>query len=410
MYKILRGMSDIFGERAKKMDYIVQTASRLALNFGYEYIETPKLESSELFRRGVGDSSDVVSKEMYEFSDKSNNLITLRPEGTAGVVRSFIQNKFDKSKSIKKYFYYGSMFRYERPQKGRLREFHQFGIECFGIKNPYEDASIIILGNEILKELGIGTTLRLNTLGSGDDLKNYKISLLKFLNQKKEFLCDDCKNRIDLNPLRALDCKNKNCKAILKDAPLIYDFLSPEAKGEFQSIQEILKDNKIDFILDPFLVRGLDYYSDVVFEFVLDELTLLGGGRYDKLVSEFKGEDTPGIGFGLGIERLADIINLNEKSKNLIYICTLNEYLVGEIFNIGIKLRENFKVFISYEEKNLSKHLKNASKVGANKFLCMGEDEKKADEFWYKNLDTKEERNIKISDLYNFLKRARDEI
>lgn len=405
MIKALRGMNDILDQKAEIYRYIIEICENTALNFGFKFIQTPKLEATSLFRRSVGESSDIVGKEMYEFIDKGNNEVCLRPEGTAGVVRAFIEHKFDKANSIKRYFYHGSMFRYERPQKGRLREFHQFGVECFGIKSIYEDASIIIMGAKILQKLGIKTTLKINSLGDKNCMPEYKNKLLNFLNSIQENLCEDCKRRIKTNPIRVLDCKVEHCKEILKNAPLIVDNLNKECKDDFKKLQEILIKNNIEFQIDPKLVRGLDYYTKTAFEFISDEIgsqsAVLGGGRYDNLVEYLGGKPTFGVGFALGIERIMEILSLRnfKIEKNKIYICALDAKFIDEIYQIALKLRNDFEVEISYDIKNATKHLKNADCINANIFLCIGEDEARKNEIWYKNLQNGIDKKIKISDI-----------
>lgn len=410
MIKALRGMNDILNEKAQIYKHIVEICESVALNFEYSFIETPKLENTSLFKRSVGESSDIVGKEMYEFTDKGGNDVCLRPEGTAGVVRAFIEHKFDKTSGVKRYFYHGSMFRYERPQKGRLREFHQFGIECFGENSIYEDASVIIIGAKILQKLGIKTTLKINSLGDKNCMPEYKNKLVTFLNNIQDELCEDCKRRIQTNPIRVLDCKVQHCKEVLKNAPLIIDNLSKECESEFKKLQEILTKNGIKFEIDPKLVRGLDYYTKTAFEFVSDEIgsqsAVLGGGRYDNLVEFLGGKPTYGVGFALGIERIMEILSSKDYKiqRKKIYLCALDDKFIDQIYTICLNLRDEYEVEISYEAKNATKHLKNADNINANVFLCVGEDEAKNSEIWYKNLQNKQDKKIKISDIKQELK------
>ncbi|ASM35319.1 histidyl-tRNA synthetase [Campylobacter sputorum subsp. bubulus] len=410
MIKALRGMNDILNEKAQIYKHIVEICESVALNFGYSFIETPKLENTSLFKRSVGESSDIVGKEMYEFTDKGGNDVCLRPEGTAGVVRAFIEHKFDKTSGVKRYFYHGSMFRYERPQKGRLREFHQFGIECFGENSIYEDASVIIIGAKILQKLGIKTTLKINSLGDKNCMPEYKNKLVTFLNNIQDELCEDCKRRIQTNPIRVLDCKVDHCKEVLKNAPLIINNLSKECESEFKKLQEILTKNGIKFEIDPKLVRGLDYYTKTAFEFVSDEIgsqsAVLGGGRYDNLVEFLGGKPTYGVGFALGIERIMEILSSKDYKiqRKKIYLCALDDKFIDQIYNLCLNLRDEYEVEISYEAKNATKHLKNADNINANVFLCVGEDEAKNSEIWYKNLQNKQDKKIKISDIKQELK------
>ena len=402
MIKALRGMKDII-DNGNLYRHIIKICEKTAENFGYKFVEIPKLEETSLFIRSVGESSDIVNKEMYEFKDKSDNSICLRPEGTAGVVRAFIEHKFDKAGGIRKYFYHGSMFRYERPQKGRFREFHQFGIECFGENSVYEDASVIIIGSLILKNLGIKTTLKINSLGDKNCMPIYKEKLVKFLNSQT--LCDDCQRRIKTNPIRVLDCKNEACQKALQNAPLITENLNDECKSDFDKLKEILTKNNIEFEVDPKLVRGLDYYTKTAFEFVSDELgsqsAVLGGGRYDNLVEYLGGKPTFGVGFALGIERVMEILSAKEISKKRdgIYLCALGDKFIDEIYSLGLNLRKKYKVEVSYEAKNPAKHLKSADNLNKLIFLCIGENEFKNNEIWYKNLENGDDQKIKLSNL-----------
>lgn len=402
MIKALRGMKDIIDNGNLYRD-IIKICEETAENFGYNFVEIPKLEETSLFIRSVGESSDIVNKEMYEFKDKSDNSICLRPEGTAGVVRAFIEHKYDKAGGVRKYFYHGSMFRYERPQKGRFREFHQFGIECFGENSVYEDASVIIIGSLILKNLGIKTTLKINSLGDKNCMPIYKQKLVKFLNSQT--LCDDCQRRIKTNPIRVLDCKNEACQKALQNAPLITENLNDECKSDFEKLKEILTKNNIEFEVDPKLVRGLDYYTKTAFEFVSDELgsqsAVLGGGRYDNLVEYLGGKPTFGVGFALGIERVMEILSIRnkEEKRDGIYLCALNDKFINEIYSLGLNLRKKYKVEVSYEAKNPAKHLKSADNLNKLIFLCIGDNEFKNNEIWYKNLENGDDQKIKLSNL-----------
>ena len=402
MIKALRGMKDIIDNGNLYRD-IIKICEETAQNFGYKFVEIPKLEETSLFIRSVGESSDIVNKEMYEFKDKSDNSICLRPEGTAGVVRAFIEHKYDKAGGVRKYFYHGSMFRYERPQKGRFREFHQFGIECFGENSVYEDASVIIIGAEILKRLNIKTTLKINSLGDKNCMPIYKEKLVEFLNSQT--LCDDCQRRIKTNPIRVLDCKNEACQKALQNAPLITENLNDECKSDFDKLKEILTKNNIEFEVDPKLVRGLDYYTKTAFEFVSDELgsqsAVLGGGRYDNLVEYLGGKPTFGVGFALGIERVMEILSIRnkEEKRDGIYLCALNDKFIDEIYSLGLDLRKKYKVEVSYGAKNPAKHLKSADNLNKLIFLCIGDNEFKNNEIWYKNLENGDDQKIKLSNL-----------
>lgn len=405
MINALRGMKDLLESDGKLYNFIIDTCQRVVKNYGYEFCETPKLEETALFKRSVGQSSDIVGKEMYQFIDKGDNDVCLRPEGTAGVVRAFIQNKFDKAGGVRKYFYHGSMFRYERPQKGRLREFHQFGVECFGQASVYEDASVILMLSQILDKLDIKTTLKINSLGDQECMPAYKEKLIKFVQTNKDTLCQDCLRRLESNPIRILDCKNQSCQDILKNAPLITENLNQICSDDFNKLQDILRANNIKFEIDPKLVRGLDYYCKTAFEFVSDELgaqsAVAGGGRYDKLCEFLGGKATPAVGWAMGIERVMEILRQRENKAKPegIYICALNPNLIDEIYKIGQNLRKKYKTEISYEAKSPNKHLNIADKMGFEIFLCLGDDEFSQNQIWYKNLQNKDEKRVSIANL-----------
>ncbi|WP_086248237.1 histidine--tRNA ligase [Campylobacter vicugnae] len=405
MINALRGMKDLLENDGKLYKFIIDTCEKVVKNYGYKFCEVPKLEETALFKRSVGQSSDIVGKEMYQFIDKGGNDVCLRPEGTAGVVRAFIENKFDRAGGVRRYFYHGSMFRYERPQRGRLREFHQFGVECFGEASVYEDASVILMLNEILNTLGIKTTLKINSLGDTQCMPIYKDKLIKFVQNNTENLCQDCLRRLQTNPIRILDCKNENCQNILKNAPLITDNLNQICNDDFNKLQEILKANQVDFQIDPKLVRGLDYYCKTAFEFVSNDIgsqsAVAGGGRYDKLCEYLGGKSTPAVGWAMGIERIMEILRQQQKEtkRQGIYICALNSNLIDEIYKIGKMLRKNYKTEISYEAKSPNKHLNIADKKGFKIFLCLGEDEFSQNQIWYKNLNNKDEKRISIANL-----------
>ncbi len=386
MIKALRGMKDIYDSRFLK---IFDTARKTAENYGYSYVETPLLEETRLFKRSVGESSDIVNKEMYQFTDKGGNDVCLRPEGTAGVVRSFIEHKFDRQQSAKRLWYFGPMFRYERPQKGRLREFHQFGIESFGEESVYEDANIIAIAADIFDALGIKYSLKLNSLGCETCMPKYREKLTQFLNTHKNELCEDCQRRITQNPIRTLDCKNQNCQAVLKDAPKITDNLCENCQSDFEKLKKILEQTGITYEVDKHLVRGLDYYTKTTFEFVSDEIgaqsAICGGGRYDRLVEMLGGKPTPAVGFAIGIERITDLVK-DEEKRNGIYMGALNEEAVPYILTKAKELRKNQKVFTEVKPKSLKAHLKAADKGNFQKVLIAGEEELQNNTFFEKEL------------------------
>lgn len=408
MINALRGMQDLQGEKAILYQKIIAVCEKIAQNYGFTYFNAPHLELSSLFKRSVGESSDIVGKEMYEFTDKGGNEVCLRPEGTAGIVRAYIEAKFDKMQSVKRWFYHGSMFRYERPQKGRLREFHQFGVESFGVKSVFEDATLIFMVAQILAELEISATLKINSLGCEKCLPEFRAKFLKFIDGKGEF-CEDCVRRKALNPVRMLDCKKEHCQELLKNAPALKECLCEDCKKDFGKLQELLKAGNLDFEVDDKLVRGLDYYSKTAFEFESADIgakaAVAGGGRYDRLISYLGGKEGHGVGFALGIERLMAILesrNLGHEREG-VYLCALDERYLGEIFTLGLNLRKKFKVSLNYEPKKLAKHLNLADTSNALIFLCIGENEAKTDSIFYKNLQSKDEKVLKIADLEQIL-------
>jgi len=387
MIKALRGMKDIIENR--EFVTFIEKASKIAKNFSFEYIETPLLEETRLFKRSVGESSDIVNKEMYQFVDKGGNDVCLRPEGTAGVVRAYIENKFDRLTTPKQWFYYGPMFRYERPQKGRLREFHQFGVESFGEASVYEDIKVILMASKILDSFGIKYSLKINSLGCDECRPKYSENLVNFLNEKKENLCEDCNRRIGQNPIRTLDCKNENCQNLLAEAPRITHNLCDSCDKDFKLLQTELDKLNIQYEVDSGLVRGLDYYNKTAFEFVSDEIgaqsAICGGGRYDKLVEMLDGKPVPAVGFAMGIERLLPLVKI-ETEREGVYIGIMEESARDMCMDKFRELVDSEKVYFDNSVRKLNKHLNRADKMGFKKVLIAGEDEVKSGNFWVKEL------------------------
>ncbi|MDD2292071.1 MAG: histidine--tRNA ligase [Aliarcobacter sp.] len=398
----LRGMKDIVNEESSLFTYFVENASKIAKNYGFSYIETPLLEETALFKRSVGESSDIVNKEMYQFIDKGENDVCLRPEGTAGVVRHFVEKKLDRAGGNYKWYYYGPMFRYERPQKGRLREFHQFGCEVFGIDSVFEDANIIIMIKEILDFFGIGFTLKLNSLGCKECMPPYKDNLVKHLTNFKEKLCEDCNRRVLTNPIRVLDCKNENCQSLLQNAPKITTSLCNSCDTDFEKLKEILDFNDIKYEVDSNLVRGLDYYNKTAFEFVSNEIgaqsAIAGGGRYDRLVEFLGGKPTSGIGFAIGIERLLELVKMPQCNQDIVYIGALDETSLNTMLKVANQKRKTTKTLVEYTPRGFGKHFGIAEKLGANIVALIGENELNSGTIYIKDLKTKEEKNLKLED------------
>jgi len=400
MINPLRGMKDLTFDESRRFMHIVTTATDIAKKYGYGYIETPILEETALFKRSVGDSSDIVSKEMYQFEDKGGNDVCMRPEGTAGVVRAFVHAKLDRQPVKQKFYYYGPMFRYERPQKGRLREFHQFGCESFGEASVYEDFSIITMISQIFEALGIGFDLQINSLGCTTCMPPYKQALVGFLRETQEELCEDCNRRIETNPIRVLDCKNRACQTLLVNSPKLIKNLCDECDPDFNKLTVLLDKAGINYEVDTNLVRGLDYYNKTAFEFVSNEIgsqsAIAGGGRYDKLVEFLDGKPTPAVGFAIGIERIMELVQMPELQREGIYLGAMTERGIEALFPLAAAKRKETKVTLEYASKGFKSHMKGADKVNARYCALIGEDELKNGTIWVKDLESKEEKTILV--------------
>jgi histidyl-tRNA synthetase len=337
---------------------------------------------------------------MYQFEDKGGNDVCMRPEGTAGVVRSFVQAKLDRRQNEKfKFYYYGAMFRYERPQKGRLREFHQFGCESFGEASVYEDFTIIQMIGDIFKALGIGYTLEINSLGCPLCMPPYRENLINFLTECRDELCEDCNRRIETNPIRVLDCKNKKCQSLLTSSPKLINSLCSRCESDFNKLVKLLESENIEYTIDTNLVRGLDYYSKTAFEFVSNDIgsqsAIAGGGRYDKLVEFLDGKPTPAVGFALGIERIMELVKMPEITREGYYIGAMEEKAIDSLFALALSKRVTDRVTLEYKAKKLKAHLKGADKVNARYCVVVGVDEFRDGTLWIKDLVKKEEFILK---------------
>ncbi len=405
-----RGTNDILPPESAKWNYIENKAKKIFNLYNYEEIRTPIFEYTELFQRGIGEVTDIVEKEMYTFEDKSGRSITLRPEGTASVVRSFLENKIYGQAQPTKYYYIGPMFRYERPQAGRYRQFNQLGVEVFGSKDPMIDAEVINVGMHFLESLGLkDLILYINSIGCPSCRPNYLKKLQNYLNDNKEELCDDCKNRIDKNPLRVLDCKNDQCQNIINKAPKIVDHLCEECESHFETVKTNLSNLEIDFVIDPKLVRGLDYYTKTAFEVKFEGLgaqdTIFGGGRYDKLAEEIGDKDIPGIGFALGIERL--LLTLENQEIDIpidksidIYLTTIGEKAKTACFKLLNEFRRNdIKAEIDYIGRSVGGQMKSADRMNANYTVIIGENELDSGKATVRNMKTGDEKEIKLDKL-----------
>ena len=402
-----KGMLDILPGESGKWTALERVIRDICGRYGFSEIRTPVPEHTEVFSRGVGDTTDVVSKEMYTFEDKGGRSITLRPEGTAGVVRSFLENGLYNAPLPVKLFYLISCYRYEKPQKGRLREFHQFGVEMFGATDPISDATVISLPHRIFEELGVkGVALHLNSIGCRECRAKYRDTLKAYFADKKDRLCPTCLTRLEKNPMRILDCKDAGCKELSKDAPLILDHICGDCKDHFTRVQEHLTAMNIDFEIDPRIVRGLDYYNRTVFEFVSCDLgaqsTVCGGGRYDGMTTQLGGEDYPGIGFAMGIERFllmleSQGITLGEEHGPDLYIAPMGEAAKAKAAQLMNKLiGAGAAVSTDLMGKSLKAQMKYANKIGARFVLVLGDGELESGKAVLKNMTAGENVDVDI--------------
>ena len=411
MISVLKGMKDRHSDDVRKYDFIVDTAKKVFSKYGFERIITPILEETELFRRSVGDETDVVSKEMYEFKDKGNRSVSMRPEGTAGVVRAYLEAGLHKSDPIVKWFYNGPMYRYEAPQKGRYREFHQVGAEIFGIRSPYLDAEIIRMGCEFLEKLGItGLTVEINSLGNIESRKKYIEDLKAFMAERLDKLSEDSKKRYEKNPLRALDSKDKGDQEQFKDAPKLYDYLDEESKKYFEDTKKYLELLNIKYVENSKLVRGLDYYSDTVFEIKSDKLgaqaTVLAGGRYDRLLEILDNVKIPAIGFAAGMERIAMLMDekLVENKENGVYVVYFDETKEYFIKTLEELRKNDIKASFDYNPKSFGAQMKKANKINAEYVLILGEDEQKENVVTLKKFSTGEQEKYSLDKVIEIVK------
>ena len=411
MISVLKGMKDRHSDDVRKYDFIVDTAKKVFSKYGFERIITPILEETELFRRSVGDETDVVSKEMYEFKDKGNRSVSMRPEGTAGVVRAYLEAGLHKSDPIVKWFYNGPMYRYEAPQKGRYREFHQVGAEIFGIRSPYLDAEIIRMGCEFLEKLGItGLTVEINSLGNIESRKKYIEDLKAFMAERLDKLSEDSKKRYEKNPLRALDSKDKGDQEQFKDAPKLYDYLDEESKKYFEDTKKYLELLNIKYVENSKLVRGLDYYSDTVFEIKSDKLgaqaTVLAGGRYDRLLEILDNVKIPAIGFAAGMERIAMLMdeNLIENKEHGVYIVYFDDTKEYFIKTLEELRKNDIKASFDYNPKSFGAQMKKANKINAEYVLILGEDEQKENVVTLKKFSTGEQEKYSLDEVIKIVK------
>lgn len=409
--KAPKGTEDLLPQDSFRWQYLEKNFKSICDSFGYKEIRVPTFEHTELFERGVGDTTDVVEKQMYTFNDKGGRSITLRPEGTASVARSYLQNSLYSGALPLKMWYNVPCFRYENKQKGRLREFHQFGIEAFGAKGPAIDAEVVALAITFLEKVGLcDLSVNINSIGCPECRRKYNESLKEYLRPKYDELCDTCKTRFERNPLRILDCKSPICQEIAKDAPRLLDFICDECREHFKGFKSALTNMGIKYNVDNGIVRGLDYYTKTVFEIISGPFTVCGGGRYDGLVEEFGGDPTPAIGFGLGIERL--LIRLAENGVEIpdegnpdIYIAPLGDAATKKAHVIAFELRKaGIKAETDLVGRGLKPQMKYSDKIGSKYTLVLGDSEIETGIVRLKNMETGEQTELSLDSLIEFFK------
>ena len=407
-----KGTQDILPQESVKWQYVEEFARKTFKKYHYAEIRTPLFEHYEVISRSVGDTTDIVTKEMYDFYDKGDRHITLRPEGTAPVVRSYVENKLfapEVQKPVKLY-YMGSMFRYERPQAGRLREFHQIGVECFGSNNPATDVETIAMAAQFFNEIGIqGVTLQLNSLGNAESRAAYRQALIDYLTPLKDSLSKDSQRRLEENPLRVLDSKEKEDKLAVENAPSILDYLDEESQTHFQAVRSLLEALGIPYVINTNMVRGLDYYNHTIFEFTADvagnELTICAGGRYDSLVAYFGGPETAGFGFGMGVERLLLVLEKQGVALPLedsldVYIAVLGDGANNKALEIVQALRkQGFTAERDYLNRKLKAQFKSADTFSAKTLITLGESEIESNQVTIKNNQTREELTVSLNQI-----------
>jgi len=411
-----KGTKDIYGSYMEEWQRVEQVMRELCSDFGIKEIRIPIFEHTELYLRGVGETTDIVQKEMYTFKDKADRSITLRPEGTAGVARSFIEHGMYNNPQPTRRFYIGPMFRYENTQKGRQRQFHQFGVEMLGSYSPALDAEAISVAAELLKRLGIkDVELRINSLGCNECRQRYNTALKEYIGSNIDKLCDDCKSRFDKNPLRVLDCKEESCQRIIAEAPVVLDYLDDECKEHFETVKAILDDMGIKYTVDEKIVRGLDYYTRTVFEFVANGIgaqgTVCGGGRYDNLIAECGGQPMGCAGFAVGIERLLLMLEaqngeFKETNEMDIYIGSIGKEGLVKSQGIAYRMRsEGIRAEGDSVGRSVKAQMKYANKIGAKYSVILGDNEIAEDTANLKNMETGEQEQIKVSELVEIMKK-----
>lgn len=411
----VKGMNDILPDQIGWWQKVERTACSLFEDFGYREIRTPVLEKLELFARGIGESTDIVEKEMYAFADRKGDRLALRPEATASIVRAFIEHNLQTDSPVQKYYAMGPMFRHERPQKGRYRQFHQIDAEVFGIDDPAIDAEMMYMLRVFLERLGLsGVVLHINSLGCPQCRRAYREQLRAFMEAGADDFCPDCRRRRTVNPLRAFDCKVARCQALLKDAPLLLHSICGECAAHFSRVKSFLEQLETPFVIDPGIVRGLDYYMRTTFEILTDRLgaqnAVGGGGRYNGLVRELGGPDIPGIGFAIGIERLVLLLQQereNKKRSPKVFVAALGDAPRKKGFLLTQQLRmAGVEAEMDYEGKSLKSQMRRADKLAVGHVLIIGEDEILRNEVQLRNMENKDQSILSLDLAVATLKRV----
>ncbi|PIY93647.1 MAG: histidine--tRNA ligase [Candidatus Magasanikbacteria bacterium CG_4_10_14_0_8_um_filter_32_14] len=423
-YNTLRGMRDILPRNGEIWQRVYEVVKNVSTSYGFSYVETPILEQAGLFIRSIGRGTDVIDKEMYVFEDKDGEKVCLRPEMTASLARSYIENGMQNMPQPVKMWYHGQMFRHDRPQAGRFRQFYQFGCETIGDSGPVTDAELISVAYNTLKDLGIETVVHINSIGTLQDRENYIVELVSYLRSKRSYLSEESKKRINKNPLRILDSKDEQDIAVIEEAPQIIDWLSPESKKFFTTVLEYLDEIEIPYVLNPTLVRGLDYYTNTVFEFFCDDeemvnIALGGGGRYDSLIEQLGGQPTPAAGFALGLDRIvliiknkqdmlerAGLLGLEKIKKNKIFFAQLGEKANKKaLYILELLRREGLFVYHNFSKSSLKAQMEIADKIGSTHTLILGQKEVQDDSILVRNMDSGIQEVVDQKKICNFVRK-----
>ncbi|PTM59674.1 histidine--tRNA ligase [Desmospora activa] len=415
-FRVPRGTVDLMPGEVEKWQYIEEKAREWCRRYHFSEVRTPLFEQTELFRRGVGETTDIVEKEMYTFEDRGGRSLTLRPEGTAGVVRSFVEKKVYGDPQPTKWYYIGPMYRYERPQAGRQRQFHQFGVEVFGTEDPLTDAEVIDLGFQFYRSLGLdGVQVELNSVGCHRCRPLFREKLVAYLTPRREELCKDCQSRMERNPMRILDCKNETCQAITAEAPRMVDHLCDDCESHFAAVKKGLDELQVPFVLNTRLVRGLDYYTQTAFEYIVEGVSgsLGGGGRYNGLVQDVGGPDMPGIGFGIGLERVLLALELQEVELPLsievdCFLATIGEEAQQRSLSLLQALRQaGCSVERDALGRKMKGQLKAADRMNARLVAILGDEELQNNQVVVKELATGVQETIQLDKLVEYVRDKR---